>query len=310
MASVRGARPGDNRIYARLWMLRSRGLSGLLTTANYKLLYLLAHGLSRERRIILYYPQKPWFGHTLYKVAHLLGCRLTSDLAVHNPAVIVSYEDTTRNSSGSRLESLCASSRVLNGSCTDISKERVEEVFSAVFGRTTFVDPRSHHGWCVMKSNENALHDGQLVECPCEPVDDYVYQRTIDNELGGGLTRDLRVPLMGTSVPFVYHKDRSLRSRFGSPVIHAQIVPTSAVFSAEEIDLIRRFAQQMGLDYGELDILRDNGDGQIYIVDANKTPMGPAPGLSRWNRIRAVLTLSRTFKEAFLSGDGPRPGVA
>ena len=36
----------------------------------------------------------------------------------------------------------------------------------------------------------------------------------------------------------------------------------------------------MGIDYGELDILRDNNDGRIYIVDANNTPSGPPNGLT------------------------------
>lgn len=31
----------------------------------------------------------------------------------------------------------------------------------------------------------------------------------------------------------------------------------------------------MGLDYGELDILRNNLDGRIYVVDVNKTLWGP-----------------------------------
>jgi hypothetical protein len=32
------------------------------------------------------------------------------------------------------------------------------------------------------------------------------------------------------------------------------------------------FCQKLGLDYGELDVLRDRIDRQLYIVDANNTP--------------------------------------
>jgi hypothetical protein len=31
----------------------------------------------------------------------------------------------------------------------------------------------------------------------------------------------------------------------------------------------------MGLDYGELDVLRDADDGRLYVVDVNTTPFGP-----------------------------------
>ncbi len=36
------------------------------------------------------------------------------------------------------------------------------------------------------------------------------------------------------------------------------------------------FTQSIGLDFGELDVLRDIGDGRLYIVDAANTPHSPA----------------------------------
>ncbi len=44
------------------------------------------------------------------------------------------------------------------------------------------------------------------------------------------------------------------------------------VFTPEEIENILKLADQLNVDYGELDILRDNEDGKVWVLDVNKTP--------------------------------------
>jgi hypothetical protein len=39
-------------------------------------------------------------------------------------------------------------------------------------------------------------------------------------------------------------------------------------------------ADRIGLDFGELDLLRDRADGRIYVVDVNPTVNGPTVVLS------------------------------
>ena len=46
------------------------------------------------------------------------------------------------------------------------------------------------------------------------------------------------------------------------------------MFSVEEEEAILDLAARIGLDYGEIDVLRD-ADGEIYVVDVNKTPWWP-----------------------------------
>ena len=60
----------------------------------------------------------------------------------------------------------------------------------------------------------------------------------------------------------------------------------------------------MGMDYGELDILRDNDNGKIYIVDANKTPGFNFDGCSESDKTIIIRRLTAAFKEAFIS-DAP-----
>ena len=71
-----------------------------------------------------------------------------------------------------------------------------------------------------------------------------------------------------------------------SPV-SSSISPLSAGPSA--------FTAAMGLDFGGLDILRDRADGRIYIVDANKTDMGPPSALASNDKLKAMRGLADAF---------------
>lgn len=52
------------------------------------------------------------------------------------------------------------------------------------------------------------------------------------------------------------------------------------------------FTEKLGLDWGGLDVLRDLDDGRIYIVDANKTDMGPPLALPLREKLRATHMLA------------------
>jgi hypothetical protein len=71
------------------------------------------------------------------------------------------------------------------------------------------------------------------------------------------------------------------------------------VVSPAEIDLIRRFCSEIRLDWGGVDVLRNKQDGRIYIVDANKTDMGPPVALPLGQKLRATRLLARAFGTAF-----------
>ena len=72
------------------------------------------------------------------------------------------------------------------------------------------------------------------------------------------------------------------------------------MFSEDELAKISRFCHKMQLDFGGLDILRDNQDGRIYIVDVNKTDMGPPFALPLKEKLRAVDILAKQFKSVML----------
>lgn len=178
---------------------------------------------------------------------------------------------------------------VINGDCLDISKERVQSVHQQVFNYSLAVNPLEFEGRMLMKSNLNGAHDGKEVKGPLKELKPgAIYQRIVDNtpavlpvELEG-LKRvicDIRVPIFGQNADFVYLKYRSEDLRYSNANNFVRVVDTHAALSAQECDFINAFCREFRLDYGEIDVVRDAGDGKIYILDVNKTPFGPPNGL-------------------------------
>jgi glutathione synthase/RimK-type ligase-like ATP-grasp enzyme len=74
-----------------------------------------------------------------------------------------------------------------------------------------------------------------------------------------------------------------------------RLTTPEAVFSPEEIAKLSAFAKAMALDWGGLDILRDRADGRLYVVDVNKTDMGPPLVLSWMDKVRSVRLLAKAL---------------
>jgi hypothetical protein len=232
-----------------------------------------------------------------------MGYGMTSD---PNKAydLAVKWRDATISAPDAALASLCRDSFVVNASCHDISKSTVDRFFQQVFGYGLALDATTHEGPCVQKSELNAQHDGRVIQCPVASVQEgYVYQKLIDNTTADGLVQDLRVPVINGKVPFVYIRYHRIESRFHGNV-SAKMVETEDVLSAHEIASVLDFSGRIGLDYGEIDILRDNHDGRIYVVDVNNTPFGPPVNLERRYRQKALQVLAAYFAFEFLGERG------
>lgn len=223
---------------------------------------------------VLFYPQAPRPEAVLTAICGRLGYRIMTDPdAPHDLALFWTTRTIRRRNA--TIDRVARRAPVLNLACRDIGKRHVDRVFRSVFGYGSLVDPRTHVGVCVRKSNLNAQHDGVVVRSPVRRVRaTSVYQRVINNVVDGTFADDLRTPVFGDHIPFVYASRKPLKSRFGSP-IDDRVVETADVLSKHEIENIRRFCRAMGLDYAELDVLRDVDDGRIVVVDANPTPWPP-----------------------------------
>ncbi|HBS30890.1 MAG TPA: hypothetical protein DEA40_03990, partial [Parvularcula sp.] len=158
------------------------------------------------------------------------------------------------------------------------------------------VDPLTHRGVAVEKSELNGKHDGLIVECPlASPRGDRVYQRLIDNTFDGREFIDIRTPVVGGKAPFVYLKRRTRDLRFSNENHRVDLAPADAMLSRDEQAKIGEFARAMALDFGGLDVLRNREDGRIYVVDANKTDMGPPSALSAPDKVKAMRGIADAF---------------
>lgn len=188
----------------------------------------------------------------------------------------------------------------INGACTDISKSHVAQVFQSVFGYSLSLDPSQARGPYLEKGEENGIHDAEIRDTPTEPKPGRVYQKLIDNRTADGTVLDYRCPTVFGQVPLVFLKERPIDKRFANLNKRVRLTTPAKCFSAEELQLIKRFCGEMSLDWGGLDILRDATDGRIYIVDVNKTDMGPPLALPIKDKLSAVKTLGQALRDALM----------
>lgn len=217
------------------------------------------------------YPDKEFY--TIVAIFGRLGYFATLD-PMENVDFAIAWQDSTWVEPCPILEVMSCEKPVLNRRCRDISKRHVEAVFSKVFGYSTFVDPTRFRGRCVEKHDENAI-GGSVVECPLSNLDpSFVHQKYIDARQGDWFV-EYRVPVIMGSVPLVYVQQKDIpRAMIKTATRGVRIAETQDVFSHDETRMILEFCGALGLDFGELDLLRANDDGSIYILDANKTPGG------------------------------------
>lgn len=251
----------------------------------------------KGRPTIAFFPDKPRPWYFVWPVIHVAGVKLIDK--VEQADIVFQFDDSTE--SEHVIPKTKDGARLVNMNCRDVSKSRVAEAFAAAAGYSLAVDPTVFNGKMVEKSELNAAHDGRIVQGPIAKGEDgKVYQRLIDNEIEGGLVEDLRACIVGGKPAIVLRKRRNVERRFMNE--NAQVIlarPTSC-YSAEEIDVICRFADEMGLEWGGVDVLRDGESGQIFIVDANKTDMGPPIALNIGRKLRATRWMAHAFAAAFM----------
>ncbi len=258
------------------------------------------NNLNRNRKQVLFYPEPPSGSFAIYKILLLLGYRITN-----NPKqqfdLGIKWKNTTQSPVDEVLYELSANHYILNINCNDISKSNVDQIFQSVFGYGVAIDPLSYIGECVVKSELNAQHDGKVVSCPITAVEPgVVYNKIVDNQVENDMVLDLRFPIFKNVIPHVYLKYRPLGRRFANINMKVDLVQcVDDVFSANEVSLLMKFCEKIGLDYGELDVLRDKKDGRIYVVDVNNTPYGPPKKLAPNEGLIALQKIAQTFEEVF-----------
>lgn len=195
----------------------------------------------------------------------------------------------------------------INYNFKDNSKSFIDQAHKKVFGRTVCVAEFDEKIKYVVKSEANAAHDGITAlgsELKSIDLKGKTVQRIINNRSSDDMVCDIRVPVIGKTIPLVYLKYRSLSDRFSNTNATSVISMTGTVLSEKEQKQIFDFCSKINLEYGELDVLRDQDTGEIWIVDANNTPAGPPNGLPVAERNLAAREIAIAFDRNFLGGEG------
>ncbi len=249
-----------------------------------------------KRPTIAFYPDKPRPWYFIWPVMHVAGARLIDDPS--NADIVMQFDDAT--STHNAPPHVRADARLVNFACDDVSKSHVARVFESVAGYSLSVDPLTWTGQMVEKSEANGAHDGRILQGPLTVAEPgKAYQRLIDNEIDGGRIEDLRCCLVGGTPIVSFRKRRPLNKRFANMNTEVLLDEPRNCYSTEEVLLIERFAAAMGLDWGGVDVLRDRASGLIYIVDANKTDMGPPLSLKLGGKLKATRRMARAFAAKF-----------
>lgn len=259
------------------------------------------NGSKDRSKCILFYPHFPSYGYIMYNICRILGIRMTNNIndTFH---LAIDWQDRTYKQGDSVFAKIGHNFTILNAKCCNIDKKNIDSVFKQVFGYSIMIDPLRFQGCCIEKSNLNGRHDGTIIRCPTTTIDEEcVYQKIINNQIDDELVEDIRVPVFRDLIPFVYLKYRGINDRFSNTNTKAIVCKVEDILSREETNKIKTFCRNIGLDYGELDVLRNRDDGLVYVVDVNNTPFGPPNHLPKKDKVKALRLLAETFQSVFIN---------
>lgn len=231
---------------------------------------------------------RPWY--MIRSAACWAGMRVVADPAKAD--IAFHFDDSTWSPAAAAF-----AGPTINYGCRDISKSNINRIFEAVFGYPLGIDPLIWTGAAVEKAETNSLHDGRIVQCPTRPLSGRCFQRLIETSTGGQVI-DFRTACVASEPVAVWLKTRGEDNRFASGAnFTVSSHPPAAVFASEELQLIVAFNAAIGLEWGTLDILRGRDD-RIYIVDVNKTDVGPVLQLPMRDKIASTNALARALVKA------------
>lgn len=145
----------------------------------------------------------------------------------------------------------------LNKGCYDVSKTRVSDIYDNLI-----VDPTNYNGSVVRKTENQCSKDDTLVTCPTKKENGFIYRKYIDT-YENNFHIVYRLFYMGgpSILTKKYFKD------LGKTFVKWEEVPLS-IISEKKIQKIILNSNEFGVDFAEIDLLKDK-DGNFYVIDIN-----------------------------------------
>jgi hypothetical protein len=95
-----------------------------------------------------------------------------------------------------------------------------------------------------------------------------------------------------------YLKYKSPTSRFTNTTVDVTLADAGDLFTSDELLQMGEVLKRMDVDFAEVDVLRDQGSGDLFLVDVNPTPWGPPSGLPEPDKKLALNLLAQSFSRA------------
>jgi hypothetical protein len=221
---------------------------------------------------MLFYPHMPKSYSKITEICRRLNIQIGEypcdrDLSNYKLAIHWNYE--TYCPVDPVLNIVSVQLRVLNLAVTNVSKSYVDKIFTQVFGYSTLIDPFQQFGYAIRKSEKQAAHDATIIPLPVVSEPGFIYQKLLDSRCSPSLCFDIRVPVFKNEIPFAFLKYKLIGEPIKSLAKVEFIEDPQTILSPQEIYNILKFSQAFGLDFGEIDLIRNNSDGRLYILDVN-----------------------------------------
>jgi len=133
-------------------------------------------------------------------------------------------------------------------------------------------------GMAVAKPNNSRGH-GYAVRWPAVLRKGYSYSRLLTNHPDKPWVEEWRCAFFRNEM--VLTRTKRMKQSTGMPramripSTSEYNVPVNLVMDNGEFNHVRDLCRFMGVDYGELDLMRDL-DGKLYVLDVNSCPSGPS----------------------------------
>lgn len=244
---------------------------------------------------LLIYPDRPTQKQKLFNIVKMLDIEPVYDPVKFHDQKAIRYDFRTTHYQ--------AFHGFINGNLHDVSKSNVDRMFTLTFGYSSLVNPLIHQGVCVKKGTGQCTKDGKVLRCPVLSGNGYVYQKLIDARIDLTHIQVIRVPVFRWKermTPFVWTVTKHVKWTFKDPLwMYAKRIrchEPEELFSKAELDHIFEFCEKMGINWAELDVLRDS-DGEIYIIDVNNIPGNHAFYMMGFEYVKRYV---ETFREVLL----------
>lgn len=236
---------------------------------------------------ILFYPTIVNEGYKVFLYCKELGIEITNNINDQFNFVFfnhVSHGDSL-HPKDKIIDNLKSQFKTFNTDCNNVRKSYVAKIHKEVFGYNADVD----NGFDIIRKSE--LQSAKKEAFVTEVKDDGYHYMKFINTYDKNNYHTLRIPYFNGNIPIIVDIIRNdpLRRDHKTDILNT-ILPEDC-FTFSELDFIYQFCREFGLDYGELDILRENESGKIYIIDVNDKP-----GIGILNESDAV---RKIFIEAF-----------